>query len=91
MAGYRLGRRDVHNSEKIEAFISGLNKLFGRIQTLDDWRKIVLAENFRALGYFGDVLLGDYLKDVKRKLDKSKAFDGLANFFLRPVKETGKN
>jgi hypothetical protein len=91
MAGYALGGRDVLDPEKIELFVSSMKGVFSRIETLNHWRKIVVAEKLEALGYSGDVPLNDYLKDVKTKIDKSNAFDRLVDFFLRTAKETGKN
>jgi hypothetical protein len=88
MAGYGLGGRDVHSPEKIEAFVSDMKGLFTRIETLDQWRKNVVAENFRALGYSGDVLLIDYLEDLKAKLAKGKAFDSLVKFLQQRARET---
>ena len=88
MAGYGLGGRDVHNPEKIEVFVSDMKGLFTRIEILDHCRKIVVAENFRTLGYSGDVLLSDYLKGVKAKLNKGKAFDSLVKFLHQRARET---
>jgi len=90
MAGYRLGGCDVLRPQKIEVFVSSVKGLFARIEMLDDWRKNVVAENFRALGYSGDVLLMDYLEDVKAKLNRGKAFDSLVKFLHQRVRETGK-
>jgi hypothetical protein len=59
MAGYGLGGHHVVKPEKIEVFVSNVKGLFSRIETLHYWRKNVVAENFRALGYSGDVLLID--------------------------------
>ena len=87
MAGYGLGGPDVLKPEKVEAFVSDVKGLFARFETLGNWRKIVVAENYGVLGYFKDVLLSDYLKDVGAKRNKSKAFDGLLNFFQRRVKD----
>jgi hypothetical protein len=88
MAGYGLGGRHVRNPKKIEAFVSNVKALFARIETLDDWRKIAVAENFRALGYSGDALLSNYLKDVKAELNKEKAFDSLVKFLHQRARET---
>jgi hypothetical protein len=90
MAGYGLGWRHVRNPKKVKAFVSNVKGLSARIETLDDWRKIVVAENFRALGYSGDALLSNYLKDVKAKLNKGKAFDSLVKFLHQRARETGK-
>jgi hypothetical protein len=90
MAGYGLGGRHVRNPKKIEAFVSNVEGLFARIETLDDWRKIVVAENFRAVGYSGDVLLIDYLEGVKAKLKRGKTFDSLVKFLHQRARETGK-
>jgi len=86
----QMAKRLLAKKIKIDAFVSNVKGLFARIQTLDDWRKIVVAENFRALGYSGDVLLSDYLKDVKAKLNKGKAFDSLVKFLRQKARETGK-
>ena len=88
MVGYGLRGCHVRNQKKIEAFVSNVKGLFVRVETIDDWRKIGVAENFKALSYSGDVLLSDYLKDVKAKLNKGKAFDSLLKFLHQRARET---
>ncbi len=87
MAGYGLGGCDVPDSETIRAFVSGVNRLFGRMDGLLEWRAIVMRDNLTKLGYKHDVRLADYLRDVKKAFEKSKAFDRMLEFFSRRARE----
>ncbi len=89
MSGYRLNRDAIHDSEKIKAFTSGINRLVGRMDVLREWHAIVMRGNIVTLGYRHDVRLADYLRDVETALDKSKAFDRMLKFFSRRAREAG--
>ena len=64
MFGFCLNRHDIHDSEKIGALVSGVNRLFRRMDVLREWRATVMRENIGPLGYHYGVRLADYLRDL---------------------------
>lgn len=86
MAGYRLGHNEVHNPGMIKAFTENMNNLFNTIDCLTKWKKFVLAENFKILGYLNDTLLEDYLAQTKILPEKSTFFLLLREYFEQKLR-----
>lgn len=86
MAGYRLGHNEVHNPEMIKTFTENVNNLFSSIDCLTKWKKFILAENFKTLGYLNDTLLKDYLAQTKNLPEKSTFFLPLREFFEQELR-----
>ena len=89
MSGCCLNQDDIDDPEEIGAFVSGMNRLFDRMDLLLEWRATVMRENIATLGRRHNLRLVDYLRDVKLVLDRSKAFDRMLRFFSRRTREAG--
>jgi hypothetical protein len=86
MAGYSLDQSDFNNPEMIKAFTENMNSLFRRINCLTEWKKLILAENFKSLGYTKDIPLRDYLVESKKLTEKSTFFLLLRDFFEQKLR-----
>lgn len=92
MAGYRLSGEDAQKNENIEKYTGKVNKLFNRMDHLFEWRKMVISDNLKKMGYIkrADMDLIKYLSSIEetRKadpelLDKTKIFTKLCDFFKK--------
>ena len=88
MAGYYDRLNDIDKPEKIKTFTKKLNRLFGGMDGLYEWKKIILAKHFKTLGYFNDTLLKDYLAQTKRLPETSTCFSRMIDFFEQGPKRS---
>ena len=81
MAGYSLGQEEARKPEAIRAFAENLSRLSSNIDRLAEWKSLVLAENFKIIGYLNDAPLLDYLAQTRKLPGKSTFFVRLRDFF----------
>ena len=85
MNGLQLSGRDADDPETIFNFVEGMNSLVARMELLDEWKKVIIADNFRRLGHPKDWDMGlyDYLDAMPEDwFSFYMAFLGLHKFFL---------
>jgi len=70
------------NERAVNNFTAGIIGLQNRIGSIHEWRKIIIAQNLKFLGYSCDAPLDDYLSKVKMLPSKEVAFRKMSRFFL---------